>query len=176
MTLADYIRALVEGVGGAEPAGLERLRDIVGNRSALIVVDTEAAHVRFEADRLLAVAQDPGAKLPEADGIGETDRQTVLALLAGWCEVTDAITEDRLRLRGTTDGIIRMARALEILIDVAVRTPGLQRLAALYRDDPGLAPLTPRRSQAAPERMAARAAEHEVLARLGLLREPGRRW
>ena len=176
MTLADYIRALVEVAAAAEPASLDRIRDIVGDQSAMIVVGDEAALARFEAGWLRVDPLAPNEPTAEVDGVGETDRQTVLELLAGLCEVHDAITQDRLRLRGTTDGIVRMSLAIEILIDVAVRAPGLQRLADSYRNDPTRPPMSQRRWQPPPDPAAARTAERAVLRRLGLLREPGRRW
>lgn len=169
MTLPDYIRALIEGAAAAEPASVARLRSIVGDRSAIIAVDEETVLVRFEEDRLSAETIPDGAAMPPAHGVGETDRQTVLGLLAGQIEVTQAIDADRLRLRGTTDGIVRMSRAIEILIDVAVRAPPLQQLAAAYRRDPGRAPLAPQPPDPAPRRAALRAAELLMLGRLGLL-------
>jgi hypothetical protein len=172
-TLAAYIEALVGGVADAEPASMDRLRDIVGDRSALIVVDDEVAHVRFDSGRLRADAVDPQAEAPEVDGIGETGRQTVLELLAGLREVTDAITEDELRLRGTTDGIIRICLAIEILIDVAVRAPSLQGLADSYRNDRAESSVPRRARPPTADRMAMQDAEYALLGRLGLLREPG---
>ena len=174
MILADYIRELIESAAAAEPVSIARLRSIVGDRSAIIAVDAEAVLVHFAEDRLRAETIPVGAAMPPADGVGETDRQTVLELLVGRIEVTQAIETDRLRLRGTTDGIVSMSRAIEILIDVAVRAPPLQHLAAAYRRDPLLAPLAPPSPDPTPQRAALRAAERAILERLGLLPDPDR--
>jgi hypothetical protein len=174
MTLADYIRELIERAAAAEPASMVRLRGIVGERSAIIKVDEEAVLVGFVQDWLSAETIPAGASMPPADGVGETDRQTVLGLLAGRIEVTQAIETDRLRLRGTTDGIVRMSRAIEILIDVAVRAPPLQQLSVAYRSDPTRAPLTPQPPDPGLRRAALRAAELAMLGRLGLLPDADR--
>jgi SCP-2 sterol transfer family len=127
-TLGQYITALVSGVSEAEPASAARLREVVGTRTARIAVDGEQVFVRFEGMRLSIVAD-----APSPDGEGTTDRQTVLDLLDGRLEATDAVLSDRLQLAGSTDSVVRISQAIEILIDVVVREPGLQGLADRYR-------------------------------------------
>lgn len=167
MSLAGYVRALIDAVQAAEPDSATRLRQIVRGQVALISVDDEAIIVRFEGDELIA---DAATEASSFDGSGETDRQTVLALLAGRLEVTDAIIDGRLRMRGTTDGIVRISRAIEILIDVAVRAPRLQEIARTYRLGRGHVPLVPGRdADPSPPRALPRDAELAMLRRLGLL-------
>ena len=168
MLLADYILGLVGAVAVAEPASFARLRGIVGDRSAIVAVDAEAVSLRFEGESLHATSIAREVPAPDADGIGATDRQTVLDLLAGRIEVAAAIMDSRLHLRGTTDGIVRMSRAIEILIDVAVRVPRLQQIARAYRDDPA-GPIAPRGPAETGRPAALRAAEIAMLGRLGLL-------
>ena len=166
-TLADYIRALVDGVASAEPASALRLRQTVGNEVARITLDDETVLVRFEGERLVVA---PAAD-ETADGAGATDRATVLDLLAARTELTDAVLTGRLELTGPPRSITRICQAIEILLDVSARAPGLQALADRYRAEspasPGPAPGGPPRDV----RRTVRQAEHELLARLGLLRE-----
>jgi hypothetical protein len=175
MTLGDYIRQLIEALGAGEADGAERLRQIVGERVAVISVDAEKVLVRFEADRLHIETLARGAPLPRCDGVGETDRQTVLALLAGRIEATHAITSGRLRMRGTIDAVVRISQAIDILIDGAVRIPGLQALARAYRTDADHAPFTLEPPMDAARRRAElQEAERALLGRLGLLPDPQR--
>jgi hypothetical protein len=170
MSLADYIRQLIEALEAAETDSATRLRRIVGERSAVISVDAETVLVRFAADLLHVETLAPGAAIPRTDGVGETDRQTVLALLAGRIEVAGAIMTGRLRLRGAIDGVVRMSLAIDILIDVAVRAPRLQQLARVYRTDAERAPFVPEPPWDAMRRRAElREAERAMLGRLGLL-------
>lgn len=163
--LGRYIALLVAEAGAAEPSSAARLRGIAGCLSAVVAVGDESVHIRFEGEALRVRPMTAGAE--DADGVGETDRATVLDLLAGCLEVTDAILSGRLRLTGSTDAVIRMAQAIEILLDVSVRAPALQRLADRYRaDSPPLAPFTP----APRQRGDGPAAEElNLLKRLGLL-------
>ena len=170
MSLAGYIRQLIEALAAAETDSAARLRHIVGERSAVISVDAETVLVRFAADSLHVETLVPGGPIPRTDGVGETDRQTVLALLAGRIEVTGAIMTGRLRLRGAVDGVVRMSQAIDILIDVAVRAPRLQQLARAYRTDAGHTPVAPEpRWDATGRRAELRDAERAMLSRLGLL-------
>jgi hypothetical protein len=170
--LGAYVLRLVEGVAAAEPASFARLREVVGARSAIVAVDSEAVRLRFEGDALRVEPVAPGEGPPgPVDGMGEIDRQTVLRLLAGQIEVTEAIRRGFLRVRGAVDDVVRMGLALEIIIDVAVRAPFLQGVAADYRNDPGRARLLPLRPapDADAERREAEARERALLGRLGLL-------
>jgi hypothetical protein len=158
----------VRRLGEADPAALERMRQIVGGRRARFRVDDEAVEIRFEPDGLRI--EEPGGE--PVDGEGETDRATVLDLLDGYLEVTDAILDGRLRVSGAVDEIARMFAAIEILLDGSARAPALQRLARDYRDDPAHEPPSAprRRSRSGPWHPAGPDdAELRLLARLGLL-------
>jgi hypothetical protein len=132
LSLGAYVEALVASLGRADPEALARLRRVVGQRHARIVLDDGAVDVGFAEDRLVVVAS-AGARV---HGEGITDRETVLDLLDGHLEVTDAILDGRLRIRGTTDAVVRMFNAIEILLDASPRTPALQALAAHFRRYP----------------------------------------
>jgi len=169
-TLGEYVAELVRRLGEADPAALERMRRTVGSRRARFRVDDEAVDVWFEPDGGLRVEEPAGHR--EVDGEGEADRGTVLDLLDGYLEVTDAILDGRLRVFGAVDEIARIFAAIEILLDCSARAPALQRLARDFRDDPAREPpaAPQRRSRGGPWHPAGPdGAELSLLARLGLL-------
>jgi hypothetical protein len=161
LSLAEYVAALVAALADEDPAGAERLRAIVGHRRARISLDAEKVVVGFPNGEL-EVTED-GAD--PVDGWGATDGQTVLELLDGYLEVSDAIAQDRLRVQGKLDGVVRMHHAIELLIDAGVRGPALQALADRFRADPCRPPRRPP-DLAAP---AAADSERPLLARYDLL-------
>jgi hypothetical protein len=165
-TLAEYVGELIRRLGAADPPALERMRAVVDGRRARIVLDEEAVDVRFAREGLLVEPAGPGP----TDGTGVTDRATTLELMDGYLEVTDAILDGRLDVTGTVDDVERMFLAIEILLDVAARTPALQELAADYRADPCR---EPRRSPPPPPPAVTSAeSERALLDRLGLLPGP----
>jgi len=101
------------------------------------------------------------------DGEGATSRETVVALLDGRLEVTDAILQGYLRVTGAADDVSRMFVAIEILLDVSARAPALQALAETLRVAAPAVPAT------AVSPWEAQSREDEMLARLGLLAEDG---
>lgn len=156
-------------LGEADPAALERMRNTVGGRRARFRVDDDAVDVWFEPGGL-RVEEPDGER--DVDGEGETDRGTVLDLLDGYVEVTDAILDGRLRVFGAVDEIARMFAAIEILLDGSARAPALQRLARDFRDDPAREPAAAprRRSRSGPwHPTGPDDSELSLLARLGLL-------
>jgi hypothetical protein len=158
----------VRRLGQADPAALDRMRRTVGHRRARIRLDDEAVDVWFDPDGGLRVGEPAG----EVEGEGATDRGTVLDLLDGYVEVTDAILDGRLRVFGAVDEIARMFAAIEILLDGSARAPALQRLARDFRDDPARRPPGPpvRRSRARPwHPTGPDADELALLARLDVL-------
>jgi hypothetical protein len=167
-TLGEYVAELVRRLDEADPVALGRMRRTVGHRRARIRLDDEAVDVWFDPDGALRVAEPAG----EVEGEGATDRGTVLDLLDGYLEVTDAILDGRLRVFGAVDEIARMFAAIEILLDGSARAPALQRLARDFLDDPAREPAGPpaRRSRAGPWHPTGPDPEQlELLARLDLL-------
>jgi hypothetical protein len=133
-TLVEYVLLLLERLALDDPAAAARIREAVGDRSAIIMLDGERIRVWFEGSQLRVLSiSDTGT---DADGTGETSRSTTLDLLGGYLEVTTAVLDGRLDLVGTIDDIAAMGQAIEILIDGAARLPALQRLARDFDDDP----------------------------------------
>ena len=167
MTLSEYVSALIARMGEADPEALARMQRAVGRRRARITLDDEAVDVAFEP-RGLDV--QPATSATRIDGDGGSDRRTVLALLDGHIEVTEAIMQGRLRVTGAAADVSRMFLAIEILLDVAARSPALQALADTLRAEMRAAPTVTAAAPTPPPRR-----EAEMLARLGLLAEDGGR-
>lgn len=132
MTLSQYIAALITVLGDTHPTMLARMRRVIGERRALIMLDDEAVEVTFVREGL---ELQPPTGNTELSGQGATDTATVLDLLNGYLEVSDAILSGRLRLAGEVEDILRMFMAIEILLDAAPRTPALQSLAARFLNE-----------------------------------------
>jgi hypothetical protein len=133
-TLGEYIRASIGVLGTEHPAALARMRAVVGGRQARIVLDDEAVEVSFLHDRLEVKPAGGGDDREGANAnLGVTDSSTVLDLLDGYLEVTDAILDGRLRISGAPEDVVRMLVAIEILLDASPRTPALQALAVRLR-------------------------------------------
>ena len=128
------------------------MRNVIGSRRARIRLDAEMVNVAFDIDEQLRV-EEPGG---DVSGEGGTDRDTVLDMLDGYIEVTDAIIEGRLAVSGETDNVSRMFVALEILLDGSTRIPPLQELARDFREDPC------RPARGTPKRRSRPAAWHPI--------------
>jgi hypothetical protein len=133
--LSEYVTALIVELGRAHPSALERMRHIVGNRHARIVLDDEAVEVFFDIEGRLHTLPVQGEG--EAANVGVTDSTTVLDLLDGVLEVSAAVLGDRLRVRGADDDVVRMFAAIEIILDASPRTPPLQSLADRFISERG---------------------------------------
>jgi hypothetical protein len=142
-SLADHIDALVTSLGEAEPDALTRLRQVVGRRTALIGVDDESVAVSFDGPDLVVEPEDPGSPSHVApDGAGRTDTETVLELLDGRLDVTDAVIAGRIAVAGSSEGVDSILHAIEIILDVSGRSAAVRSVAAAFRQrapdrDPG---------------------------------------
>jgi hypothetical protein len=169
-TLGEYVSALIGTLERADPGALARMRQVVGGRRARIRLDDEEVEVRFVA-RMLVV--EPAGRAAAVDGAGGTDRATVLDLMDGNLEVSDAISSGRLDVVADVDAVAAMFAAIEILLDASSRSPELQALAREFKERsarrPRRGPVRDRAGGAArpAERVAAR--ERALLARLDLL-------
>jgi len=168
LTLGQYIAALIEAVGNIYPAALARIRLIVGDRRARIRLDDEEVEIMFDGATLQVSV--PG-EISLISGEGVTDSATVLELLDGYLEVTEAILSGRLQASGLVSDIIRMFSAIEIILDASARAPELQAVAQRFRRErPGTSTRTlPKvvHSYSYPFRPGA--AELELLSSLDLL-------
>jgi hypothetical protein len=128
--LAGEIAQLVERLRRADEQAFWRMAEVVGDRRARIQVDGEAVDVQLRPDG--QVVTDVATTAAGVDGEGSTDRATVLALLAGELEVSDALVSGRVSVTGTADAVERILHAIEILLDVSARGPALQAQASRY--------------------------------------------
>lgn len=133
-SLADYVRGLLTALDASDPSAGWRLRQLVDGRSAVLVLDDEQVRVHTTPDGDVVVDDDPAG--PAADGVGITDRRTVLDLLDGTLEVSAAVLDGRLQARGAPRDVAAIFTAIEIILDASTRSPQLQHLAADYRADP----------------------------------------
>lgn len=124
-TLAAYVSALLAGVDALDPAAGARIRWLAGASTARIGLDHEAVLVRFVDGGLDVRPDDPDATV---DGSGSTDRGTVLDLLAGRLEVTQAMLAGRLEVVGPPDSVVAMLQIVEIVLDASARSAVLQDL------------------------------------------------
>jgi len=166
-TLGQYIAALIETIGVHHPSALQRMRLVVGGLRARIGLDNEEYDVYFDEEELVVQL---AAKETAVDGAGATDSATVLALLDGYLEVTDAILDGRLDVMGKAEDVARMFTAIEILLDASPRTPALQSLALRFRSERGKGTgMSFSDMPGAWYPFASKAAEQALLQRLGLL-------
>jgi hypothetical protein len=128
--LAQYVEELVALLEMSEPRTADDLRRVVEGRIARINLDDTAVDVCFRG-RALVVEEAPGSA--PVSGGGSTDSGTVLAVLNGYLEITEAVLDGRLEVYGEVEDVFRMFLAIEILLDGSSRIPSLQVLANTFR-------------------------------------------
>ncbi len=174
-SLGGYIEAIVTTLASDDAFAAARLRHIAAGRRARVILDDEAAEVRFEEGELRVETADPGRHL---DGTGQTDRRTVLDLLAGRLEASAAILDGLIKVDGTPDAVAAMLLIIEIVLDAAPRSPALQMLADEFVNDPSSRQARAPGAGSRPQSTAwypvtSAPAEDRVLARLDLLPDGG---
>ena len=140
VTLKAYIEQLVGLMRESEPGAYDRLTHVVGRRKAIIGLDHERVAVRFVKDVLRVRRARKGE---QADGTGFTDSETVNDLLDARLEVSMALRLGRIEAHGTPVNIDRIFAAIEILLDVATRSPAMQRLSAQFQSELGRQTFSP---------------------------------
>lgn len=130
LKLEQFITALLDDFGTANPESLARMHLVVGDRRARIQLDDEGVDIWFGAEGLRVAIVDADTHV---DGVGVTNSATVLALMDGYLEVVDAVLNGLLEVYGAPEDITRIFIAIELLLDASPRTPSMQALAARYR-------------------------------------------
>ncbi|MCV3273962.1 hypothetical protein [Roseobacter sinensis] len=170
--LRDWIVALYAALEKAEPHRAEAIRKLAGAQTSRMVLDEDRVTVRFVADALQVRRMRAGtAQLKSPNGT--TDRQAVTALLLGYMEISEAISQDHIRLRGTADEVMAICAIIEVLVDASTRVPALQQLAAEFLETTGRETLRARRRARVAQLRALAEKERGLLAREGLLRAGG---
>jgi hypothetical protein len=136
MILGQYIAALVTCLETCDPDAYDRMCRVVGERVARIQLDDQSVYIRMQ-DRILQVESTPYPGGHENGGEGATDTATVLALLRGDLEVSEAILNGSLAVSGDIDKVNRMLLAIEILLDTSPRCPPLQKLKEQFVEETG---------------------------------------
>ena len=123
----------MDAISRWEPSSANAIRTIVGRRRARIILDDEAAIIRFEGERFVvrkaALPRSGNRVLPN----GWTDRGTCVALLAGHLEVSEAVMDGRLEINGSAEDVIDMCTVIELMLDASTRIPELQQLERTFR-------------------------------------------
>lgn len=131
MTLGRYIQELLRYLKQFDVRAYGRVCRLVGRRVARIQLDAEAVYVCMRGEALEVLPRSPDdASPPEGEGV--TDTSTVLALLRGDLEVSEAILDGALRIHGEIDDVSRMFQAIEILLDASPRCPMLHLLSRQF--------------------------------------------
>ena len=157
--LADWIRELVEACELDPAGGGRRLREVVGTRRARIALDDEVVEVALQGSTFEI---GPAQHTIPVDGTGATTSATVLALLDGELEVSEAFHDGSIEATGHRQAVVRIFAAIEILLDASTRVPAMRRLAAEFRTQAGAT------ARGHAVRQVGRAEELALLGRLGL--------
>lgn len=170
--LRDWILSLYAALEEAEPHSAAAIRKLAGAQLSRMVLDADRVTVRF-VEGVLQVRRMRASTTQLKSPNGSTDRATVTALLLGYMEISEAIAQDHIRLRGTADEVMAICAIIEVLVDASTRVPALQRLADAFLQMTGQE--TVRADRRARARSARTQAEKErsFLQREGLLRAPG---
>ena len=140
---------------------------VVGKRTAVIQLDDVSVYIHMQ-DNILKVESgiDNGTF---SDGEGATDSSTILALLRGALEISEAILNDSLVIYGDIDQINRMFQAIEILLDVAPRCPALQNVSEQFVNESPFFDVSAHSLRGNWYPFALDSGEFRLLARYGLL-------
>jgi hypothetical protein len=134
--LAWYITELIGRLGAGDPSARERLLAVVGSRRARIGLEEDVVEVWIDEHGALVVEAVSSGRANQSDrpvdGEGHIRHHVVLALLAGYLEITDAILDGEIEARGSVDSVAAIFAAIDILIDCATRIPPLRELAEQY--------------------------------------------
>ena len=129
-SLWEWIEGLVEALHD-DPWGTgDRLHDLVQGYTARILLDDEAVLVSMPGRRLERLPPSSAVRL---DGSGSTTSAVVVAVLDGGLELTDAVERGLVQAQGSTDAVLRMFHAIELILDASSRVPALRLLADEFR-------------------------------------------
>lgn len=133
-----YVEQLIRVLALGAPRSLQRLRAAVGTQKAGLRLDDELILVYFDGLTDGATFHvEPVAQIPSGLPWGATDTATVLALLHGEFELTDAVAAGYLDAHGNIEQVTAIMVAIEIIIDAATRVPGLSALARSFGNERG---------------------------------------
>ncbi|WP_300062691.1 hypothetical protein [uncultured Roseobacter sp.] len=167
--LRDWISALYATLEQSEPHNAEAIRKLAGSQISRMVLDDDRVTVRF-VDGVLHVRRMRAGTGQLKSPNGSTDRETVTALLLGYMEISEAISHDHIRLRGTAEEVMAICAIIEVLVDASTRVPALQQLADTFLRTVGQGTARAGRRARALHARALVAKERGFLTREGLLR------
>jgi hypothetical protein len=127
LRLADWIQRLAEGLA-AERGAPGRLQAVVGDRRARISLDDDMVVVAMVDEKVVVLPDDASVT-----GSGTTTFATIIALLDGRLDLTEALRDGHAAAQGRVEDLTAMLHAVEILLDVATRVPAMRSAAAAFR-------------------------------------------
>jgi len=187
LSFGEYVLAIVEALEVGEPTSLQRMRAVVGSQHAVLRLDKERIELWFEpTTEELSVLPLPSrkrrsgkaARVPDTASTGTdvvsdlphggTDSATVLSLMRGQLEFSEAIVAGLIDAHGSVEQVTAISVAIEIVIDAATRVPAIVALARHFHErrasnTPSFDPLLPLSIRTVARR------EHLLLERLDLL-------
>lgn len=127
-SFAAFLHEAMTALETEHPAARAALCRALRRRRVTLIVDDEVVPMAF----------GPGSIdfLPTASGahvVLRTDRPTIFALVDGVCSLEGAVHQDRLRLEGRPDDVIRFHQGLMQWLHGAVRSPSFPRLLREFR-------------------------------------------
>jgi len=168
MTLGQYIAELVTCLERCDPKAYGRMCHVVGERVARVQLDDQSVYIDMQ-DRVLHIESAPPTDGLVNGGEGATDTATVLAILRGDLEVSEAILNGSLAVYGEIEEINRMFQAIEILLEASPHCPALQKLKEHFVEESGSSTLSADIPRASWYPFAVESPELELLGRNGLL-------
>ncbi|GFE48906.1 hypothetical protein So717_06590 [Roseobacter cerasinus] len=166
--LRDWIVALYAALDEAEPQRAEAIRKLAGDEISRMALDKDRITLRF-VDGALIVRRMRASTAQLKSPHGATDRHTVTALLRGYMEISEAISNDHIRLHGTADQVMAICAIIEILVDASTRIPALQRLAEAFLATTDAGDIRGARKNRSNHRERIAQKENSLLRRHGLL-------
>jgi hypothetical protein len=123
-----FLRTSLSVLSEEEPEAHRALAAALGNLKARLVADGVARTIRVDSLDWTIYSGVGDADLEVA-----FDRRSILDLIGGSLTMEDAISLERLRMRGPVETIERFHRALMIYLEGLIRAPGTRAILIDYQ-------------------------------------------
>ena len=134
-SVAAYARDAFTILEAEAPAAFHRLIGQLRDRSVHLSVGQEQLVLDLRDGRPVIRASGPSESPDAPMASVVTSRATVLDLIDGTLLLPQAVAERRLDVRGDTDALLRLSRALTAFVEGAVRSRSMRPLLASFRED-----------------------------------------
>jgi len=123
-----FLRTSLSVLSEEEPEAHRALAAALGNLRARLVADGVARTIRLDSLDWTIYSEASDADLEVA-----FDRRTILDLIEGSLTIEDAISRERLMMRGPVETIERFHSALMIYLEGLIRAPGTRAILKDYQ-------------------------------------------